>query len=63
MATDAYDDGLHPAQIYRLTKAGQNVGEAGATQFTRFIVSVWPRCLGAILALARMPFLPSVMAT
>lgn len=30
--------GSTPAQIYRLTKAGQNVGEAGATQFTRFIV-------------------------
>ncbi len=27
-----------PAQIYRLTKAGQPVGEAGATQFTRYIV-------------------------
>ena len=49
--------GSTPAQIYRLTKAGQNVGEAGATQFTRFIVYqfglvVW----GAILLLARMPF-------
>ena len=27
-----------PAQIYRLTKAGQPVGEAGATQFTRMWV-------------------------
>lgn len=49
--------GSTPAQIYRLTKAGQNVGEAGAIQFTRFIVYqfglvVW----GAILMLARMPF-------
>lgn len=49
--------GSTPAQIYRLTKAGQNVGEAGAIQFTRFIVYqfglvVW----GAILLLARMPF-------
>lgn len=49
--------GSTPAQIYRLTKAGQNVGEAGATQFTRFIVYqfglvVW--C--AILLIARMPF-------
>lgn len=49
--------GSTPAQIYRLTKAGQNVGEAGATQFTRFIVYqfglvVW----GAILLAARMPF-------
>ena len=48
--------GSTPAQIYRLTKAGQNVGEAGATQFTRFIVYqfglvVW----GAILLAARMP--------
>ena len=31
--------GSTPAQIYRLTKAGQNVGEAGATQFTRTIAS------------------------
>ena len=49
--------GSTPAQICRLTKAGQNVGEAGATQFTRFIVYqfglvVW----GAILLAARMPF-------
>ncbi|MDY2776945.1 MAG: lysylphosphatidylglycerol synthase transmembrane domain-containing protein [Collinsella sp.] len=49
--------GSTPAQIYRLTKAGQNVGEAGATQFTRFIVYqfglvVW----GAVLLAARMPF-------
>ncbi|MBY4796851.1 flippase-like domain-containing protein [Collinsella sp. AGMB00827] len=49
--------GSTPAQIYRLTKAGQNVGEAGAIQFTRFIVYqfglvVW----GAILLAARMPF-------
>lgn len=49
--------GSTPAQIYRLTKAGQNVGEAGATQFTRFIVYqfglvVW----GAILLAARLPF-------
>ncbi|MBE6468571.1 MAG: flippase-like domain-containing protein [Coriobacteriaceae bacterium] len=49
--------GSTPAQIYRLTKAGQNVGEAGATQFTRFIVYqfglvVW----GGILLAARMPF-------
>lgn len=49
--------GSTPAQIYRLTKAGQNVGEAGATQFTRFIVYqfglvVW----GAVLLAARLPF-------
>ena len=49
--------GSTPAQIYRLTKAGQNVGEAGATQFTRFIVYqaglvIW----GGILLAARMPF-------
>lgn len=52
--------GSTPAQIYRLTKAGQNVGEAGAIQFTRFIVYqfglvVW----GAVLLLARMPFFAS----
>ena len=46
-----------PAQIYRLTKAGQPVGEAGATQFTRYIVFqvglvVW----GAILLAVRLPF-------
>ncbi|WP_253200874.1 lysylphosphatidylglycerol synthase transmembrane domain-containing protein [Collinsella sp. zg1085] len=49
--------GSTPAQIYRLTKAGQNVGEAGATQFTRFIVYqfglvVW----GGLLLALRMPF-------
>lgn len=49
--------GSTPAQIYRLTKAGQNVGEAGATQFTRFIVYqaglvAW----GGILLALRMPF-------
>ena len=46
-----------PAQIYRLTKAGQPVGEAGATQFTRYIVFqvglvVW----AAILLAVRLPF-------
>lgn len=56
--------GSTPAQIYRLTKAGQNVGEAGATQFTRFIVYQFGLVAwGAILLLARMPFLPSAMAT
>lgn len=49
--------GSTPAQIYRLTKAGQNVGEAGAIQFTRFIVYQFGLVLwGAILMLARMPF-------
>lgn len=49
--------GSTPAQIYRLTKAGQNVGEAGATQFTRFIVYQFGLVAwGAILLLARMPF-------
>ncbi len=49
--------GATPAQIYRLTKAGQNVGEAGATQFTRFIVYQFGLVAwGAILLLARMPF-------
>lgn len=50
-----------PAQIYRLTKAGQPVGEAGATQFTRYIVFqiglvVW----GAILLAVRLPFFTSL---
>ena len=31
------NSGAVPAQIYRLTKAGLDVGEATATQFTRFI--------------------------
>ena len=54
---DAHDDGLYARQIYRLTKAGQNVGEAGATQFTRFIVYQFGLVAwGAILLLARMPF-------
>ena len=49
------------AQIYRLTKAGQPVGEAGATQFTRYIVFqiglvVW----GAILLAVRLPFFTSL---
>lgn len=49
--------GSTPAQIYRLTKAGQNVGEAGATQFTRFIVYQFGLVAwGAILLLARMPY-------
>lgn len=49
--------GSTPAQIYRLTKAGQNVGEAGATQFTRFIVYQFGLVAwGAILLLAKMPF-------
>ena len=49
--------GSTPAQIYRLTKAGQNVGEAGATQFTRFIVYQFGLVAwGAILLIARMPF-------
>ena len=49
--------GSTPAQIYRLTKAGQDVGEAGATQFTRFIVYQFGLVLwGAILLAARMPF-------
>ena len=46
-----------PMQIYTLTKAGQPVGEAGATQFTRFIMFqlalvVW----AGIMMFARMPF-------
>ncbi len=49
--------GSTPAQIYRLTKAGQNVGEAGATQFTRFIVYQFGLCAwGAILLAARLGF-------
>lgn len=49
--------GSTPAQIYRLTKAGQNVGEAGATQFTRFIVYQFGLVAwGAILLAARLPF-------
>ena len=49
--------GSTPAQIYRLTKAGQNVGEAGATQFTRFIVYQFGLVAwGAILLAARMPW-------
>lgn len=49
--------GSSPAQIYRLTKCGMNVGEAGATQFTRFIVYQFGLVAwGAILLLARMPF-------
>lgn len=49
--------GSTPAQIYRLTKAGQNVGEAGAIQFTRFIVYQFGLVAwGAILMIARMPF-------
>lgn len=49
--------GSTPAQIYRLTKAGQNVGEAGATQFTRFIVYQFGLVAWcAILLVARMPF-------
>ncbi len=49
--------GSTPAQIYRLTKAGQNVGEAGATQFTRFIVYQFGLVAwGAILLIAKMPF-------
>ena len=49
--------GSTPAQIYRLTKAGQNVGEAGAIQFTRFIVYQFGLVAwGAILLIARMPF-------
>ena len=52
--------GSTPAQIYRLTKAGQNVGEAGATQFTRFIVYQFGLVAwGAILLLAKMPFFTS----
>lgn len=47
--------GSTPAQIYRLTKAGQNVGEAGATQFTRFIVYQFGLVAwGAILLLSKM---------
>ena len=47
--------GSTPAQIYRLTKAGQNVGEAGAIQFTRFIVYQFGLVAwGAILLLARI---------
>ncbi len=49
--------GSTPAQIYRLTKAGQNVGEAGATQFTRFIVYQFGLVAwGAILLAARLGF-------
>lgn len=49
--------GSTPAQIYRLTKAGQDVGEAGATQFTRFIVYQFGLVAwGAILLAARLPF-------
>lgn len=47
--------GSTPAQIYRLTKAGQNVGEAGATQFTRFIVYQFGLVAwGAILLISKM---------
>ncbi len=46
-----------PAQIYRLTKAGQPVGEAGATQFTRYIVFQVSLVLWAAILLAvRLPF-------
>lgn len=48
--------GSTPAQIYRLTKAGQNVGEAGATQFTRFIVyqlALLPGALSSCLLACR----------
>ena len=46
-----------PAQIYRLTKAGQPVGEAGATQFTRYIVfQIGLVAWGAILLAVRLPF-------
>ena len=46
-----------PMQIYTLTKAGQPVGEAGATQFTRFIMFQLALVLWAgIMMFARMPF-------
>lgn len=49
--------GSTPAQIYRLTKAGQHVSEAGAIQFTRFLVYQFALVLwGAILLVGRMPF-------
>ncbi len=49
--------GSSPAQIYRLTKCGMNVGEASATQFTRFIVYQFGLVAwGAILLIAKMPF-------
>ena len=49
--------GSSPAQIYRLTKCGMNVGEAGATQFTRFLVYQFGLVAwGAILLIAKMPF-------
>ena len=50
-----------PAQIYRLTKAGQPVGEAGATQFTRYIVfQIGLVAWGAILLAVRLPFFTSL---
>ena len=50
-----------PAQIYRLTKAGQPVGEAGATQFTRYIVFQVSLVLWAAILLAvRLPFFTSL---
>ena len=49
--------GATPMQIYTLTKAGQPVGEAGATQFTRFIMYQFALVLwAAIMMVARMPF-------
>ena len=49
--------GATPMQIYTLAKAGQPVGEAGATQFTRFIMYQFALVLwAAIMMVARMPF-------
>ena len=62
---DAHDDGLDSRQIYRLTKAGQNVGEAGATQFTRFIVYQFGLVAWGAILLPRpyAGFLPNATAT
>lgn len=49
--------GSTPAQIYRLTKAGQSVGEAGAVQFTRFMVYQFGLVAWSALLMAfRLPF-------
>ncbi len=44
--------GAVPAQIYRLTRTGQDVGEASATQFTRFIMFQFGVVLFAAIMLA-----------
>ena len=53
--------GAVPSQIYRLTRTGLDVGEAMATQFTRFIMYQVGLCVfGGLMLLARFEYFSSM---